>query len=381
MNFVALKMLTGDRAKFLGLIFAIAFSSFLMAHQSSIFCGLMRRTTSQIKDIPDADIWVMDKETQYIDEVAALTDNDLYRVRGVEGVEWAVRLFKGNPRVRAADGKFRTVILMGLDDASLVGAPRKMLMGSIEDLRQPDSIVIDRAGFYFFFPKEPLAVGKTMEMNDRRVRIVGICEASAPFGTFPVMFTRYSQAVNFVGRERNTLSFVLVKAKTGVAVPELCTRINNEFNDLKAVSGLDFEWATIFYYIRNTGIPVNFGITVMIALVVGTVVAGQTFYIFTIENLKQFGALKAIGVTNLRIVGMILLQALVVGVVGYALGMAMCAAFFDLTRDAAIQLRGFIMLWQIGAGTGVVVFFIVFLASLLSIRKVLVLEPAVVFRG
>lgn len=381
MNFVALKMLTGDRAKFLGLIFAIAFSSFLMAHQSSIFCGLMRRTTSQIKDIPDADIWVMDKETQYIDEVSALTENDLFRVRGIEGVEWAVRLFKGNPRVRIADGKFRSVIMMGLDDASLVGAPRKMLLGSIEDLRKPDSVVIDRAGFFFFFPKEPLQVGKTMEINDRRVTIVGICEASAPFATFPVMFARYSQAVNFVGRERNTLSFVLVKAKPGTTVPDLCARINGSFTDLKAMSGEAFEWATIFYYIRNTGIPVNFGITVLIALIVGMVVAGQTFYIFTIENLKQFGALKAIGVTNARITGMILLQALVVGVLGYALGMALCAAFFDLTRDAAIQLRGFIMLWQVAAGTGVVVFFIVILASLLSIRKVLVLEPAIVFRG
>jgi len=381
MNFVALKMLLGDRSKFLGLVFSIAFASFLMAHQASIFSGLMNRTRSQIRDIPDADLWVMDKETQYIDEVAALTTNDLYRVRGVSGVEWAVRLFKGNPRVRAADGRFRTVILMGLDDETLVGAPRRMLVGRIEDLRQPDAVIIDRAGFYFFFPKAPLSVGQVMEMNDRRVTIVGICEASAPFATFPVMFTRYSQAVNYVGRERNHLSFILVKAAAGVDIPDLCRRIGETSPKLKAMTGEAFEWATIGYYIRNTGIPVNFGITVLIALVVGTVVAGQTFYIFTIENLKQFGALKAIGVTNLRIVSMILLQAVVVGIIGYALGMAMCAAFFDLTRDAAIQLRGFILLWQVAIGTGGVVFFIVLLASLLSIRKVLFLEPAIVFRG
>ncbi|MFQ3589812.1 MAG: ABC transporter permease [Chloracidobacterium sp.] len=341
----------------------------------------MNRTRSQIKDIPDADVWVMDKETQYIDEVAALTTNDLYRVRGVPGVAWAVRLFKGNPRVRAADGRFRTVILMGLDDETLVGAPRRMLVGNIEDLRRPDAVIIDRAGFYFFFPNTPLSIGQVMEMNDRRVTIVGICEASAPFATFPVMFTRYSQAVNYVGRERNALSFVLVKAAAGTDVSDLCRRISAVSPKLKAMTGYDFEWATIRYYIRNTGIPVNFGITVMIALVVGTVVAGQTFYIFTIENLKQFGALKAIGVTNLRIVGMILLQALLVGIIGYALGMAMCAAFFDLTRDAAIQLRGFILLWQVAVGTAGVVFFIVLLASLLSIRKVLFLEPAIVFRG
>jgi len=125
---------------------------------------------------------------------------------------------------------------------------------------------------------------------------------------------------------------------------------------------------------------VNFGITIAIALMVGTIVAGQTFYIFTLENLKQFGALKAIGVTNWRITGMILLQALMVGAIGYSIGIAMTAAFFEITKGN-LDLRGFVLFWQIAAGTGAVVLFIVMAASLMSIRRVLVLEPAVVFRG
>src|SRR6516162_5290684 len=86
MNFVAVQMLLGDRAKYLGLVFAVAFSTFLMSHQSSIFAGIMQRTTSQIMDVPDANLWVMDRKTQYFDEVKALTDDDLYRVRGVPGI-------------------------------------------------------------------------------------------------------------------------------------------------------------------------------------------------------------------------------------------------------------------------------------------------------
>ena len=92
MNFVALKMLTGDRAKYLGLIFTIAFSSFLLANQTSIFAGILARTGSQIINVADADIWVMDWRTEYVDEIRPLTENDLYRVRGVPGVQWAVRL-------------------------------------------------------------------------------------------------------------------------------------------------------------------------------------------------------------------------------------------------------------------------------------------------
>src|SRR5499433_3987420 len=374
-------MLTGNRAKYIGLIFAIAFSTFLLENQSSIFAGIMKRTTNQILDVTDADIWVMDKKTLYVDEVKALTDNDLYRVRGVPGVLWAVQLFKGQPRAKALDGTFRVVIMLGLDDASLVGAPArdKMLLGAVDDLRQPDAVIIDRVGYSFLFPRQPLALGRTLELNDHLVRIVGIAEASAPWGTFPIMFARYSQAIKFVGRERNQLSFVLVKPQPGISVHELCARIE-EHTGLRAVSSVDFAWQTVRYYIRNTGIPVNFGITIGIALIVGAVVAGQTFYIFTIENLKQFGALKAIGVTNKRIVSMILLQAMVVGGTGYGLGMGMAAAFFASFLNYS-PTRGIILPWQVMAGIAVVVLLVVGLARLLSIRRVLVLEPAGVFRS
>ncbi len=380
MNSVAIKMLTGDRAKYLGLIFAIAFSTFLLENQSSIFSGIMKRTTSQIVDVTDSDIWVMDRQTQYIDEVKSLTENDLYRVRGVAGVEWAVRLFKGNARATAPDGKFRQVILLGLDDATLVGAPQnKMILGSIKDLEEPDAVIIDFAGYKFFFPDEPLQLGKTFELNDHRAKVVGIANASAPFATFPVMFTRYSQAINYVGRERNQLSFVLVKAQQGMTLKELCRRIESE-TGLRAETDEDFAWQTVRYYMRNTGIPVNFGITIMIALIVGSVVAGQTFYIFTIENLKQFGALKAIGVTNLRITGMILLQAFMVAAIGFSIGTGLCATFFEITRHK-LATRGLVLLSQSVVGTGIAIFVVVMVASILSIRRVLVLEPAVVFRG
>ena len=379
MNFVAVQMLLGDRAKYLGLIFAVAFSTFLMSHQSSIFAGIMRRTTSQIMDVPDANLWVMDRKTQYFDEVKALTDDDLYRVRGVTGVEWAVPLFKGQPRAKALDGNFRVVIMLGVDDATLVGAPRNTVLGSVNDLRRPDAVIIDRVGYEFFFPKQPYQLGKTLELNDHRATIVGIYNSSAPFQNLPVFYSRYSQAITYVGRERNLLSFVLAKAAPGISEAEACRRIEAA-TWLHAATSSEFGWQTIWYYFAHTGIPINFGITIGIALVVGTIVAGQTFYIFTLENLKQFGALKAIGVTNWRITGMILLQALMVAAIGYSIGIGMTAAFFEITKNN-LDLRGFSLLWQIAVGTGGTVLLIVILASLMSIRRVLVLEPAVVFRG
>src|SRR5215471_10449260 len=379
MDFVALRMLTGDRGKYLGLIFAIALSSCLIAQQSSIFLGLMDRTRSQIRDVGEADLWVMDHATQYIDAIYPLRDDALYMIRGVEGVRWAVPLFKGQAVARTTNGAFRSVILMGVDNASLTGAPRKLILGSIESLREPDAVIIDLAGYHFLFPGESPRLGGVIEMNDHRARITGICDASAPFTSAPVLYTRYSQAVNYIGRQRTQMSFVLVKTQAGKAASEVAQRISAA-TGWRAVSRSDFGWMTILYYIRFTGIPINFGLTVAEALIVGTVVAGQTFYIFTLENLKQFGALKAIGTTNWRIVRMILLQASLAGVIGYSIGMGLAATFFEIaSRQEA--LRGMTMPWQVMAGAGVLVMVIVSVASVMSIRKVVQLEPAVVFRG
>jgi putative ABC transport system permease protein len=379
MNRIALQMLTGDRGKYLGLVFGVSFATLLMAQQVSIFVGIMRRTASQILDVRDADVWVMDEKVRYVDEVPGLPEGDLERVRGVPGVGWAVRLYKGQVRARLPDGNFRNVILFGLDDATLVGAPQEMIAGSLNDLRRPDAVIVDKAGYEYMWPGEPYRLGRAFEMNDRRAVLVGVCRASAPFTTLPVVYTRYGLAGRFVPAERNLMTFVLVKPAAGQDAGELCRRIREQ-TGLMALTRHEFFWMTIKYFLGSTGIPVNFGTTIALGFIVGVAVVGQTFYLFTIENLKQFGALKAMGVTNLRLVGMILVQALVVGAVGYGLGIGLAALFFQSTMHLT-HLAGLHLRWDAAAGVGAAVLLILVLSSLLSIRRVLVLEPAVVFRG
>ena len=378
MNFVALRMLTGDRAKYLGLVFAIAFSTFLLENQTSIFAGIMLRTGNQILDVTDAEVWVMDPATKYFDETKPLKDTDLTRVRGVPGVQWAVRMFKGMPVARTRAGVFGQCVVLGLDDATLVGAPRQMVLGAWERLREPESVVIDQAGYSLLFPDQPLELGGTLEMNDHLVRIVGISDALPGFVSFPIIHTRYTEAVKFQGQERLQMSYVLARPRPKVTPQEL-TQLIQQHTGLRARTTDEFRWDCIHYYLENTGIPMNFGITITIALIVGTVVAGQTFYLFTVENLKQFGALKAIGVTNWRLVGMILLQAVTVGLIGFAIGTGLAAIFFEITSKQ-VATRGLVLLWQNVAITGGCILFVVMVASLLSIRRVLVLEPATVFR-
>ena len=148
-----------------------------------------------------------------------------------------------------------------------------------------------------------------------------------------------------------------------------------------ALSQSGFTWRTITYYMKRTGIPVNFGITIMLGFIIGAAVAGQTFYLFTLDNLKQFGALKAMGVGNLRIVGMVLVQALVVGALGYAIGIGLAAGAEELI---AMRIKGVppaaYMAWPIPVGTAAASALIVTASALISLRRVLTLEPASVFR-
>lgn len=382
MNWVALRMLLGDRTKFLGIVFGVSFASLLMGQQMAIFCGLMRNTTSQVRDIAGGDIWVMDKNVQFVDDVKPMTEGKLQVVRGVEGVEWAVRLYKGVGRAKLSNGNFQQMILIGLDDASLVGAPPpgRMIVGDVADLRQPDAVIIDEFGWRYLFPGVPFTPGTTLEMNDKRAVIVGMCYCNPTFQTFPILYSTYSQAIKFLPQERRVLSFILAKAKPGVAPEALCLAIQDQTR-LKAQTNDQFFWTTIDYYASRTGIPINFGITVMLGFVVGCAIAGQTFYLFTIENLKQFGCLKAMGVSNFRLIRMILLQAAVVGFLGYGIGIGGAAGFgYVMTHFVKSTPPAFYFPWQVLAISGGAVSLIVTLAALLSMRRVLFLEAGVVFR-
>ena len=214
-------------------------------------------------------------------------------------------------------------------------------------------------------------------MNDHRAVIVGICEASRTFQSNPVVYTTYSRAKGYIPMERKTLSYILAKAEPGLEPKDVAVAIRRQ-TGLGAETGPDFAWKTINYYLKYTGIPINFGITAALGFMVGTAIAGQTFYNFTLENLKQFGALKAMGASNFKIVQMILLQALVVGLLGYGIGVGLATFFGVMSKNGELAFYTPMILLPI---TGGAVVLICVLASLLSVLKVMVLEPAVVFRG
>jgi putative ABC transport system permease protein len=383
---IAIKMLVGDRGKYLGIIMGLTFASLLITQQSSIFTGLMTRTYGAITDLSQPDIWVMDPQVLFIDDVKPLQDMELFRVRGVDGVEWAVPLYRGLLKAKLEDGSFQICNVIGLDDATLIGGPPRMVEGSLSDLRRQDAIIVNDVGAKTRLARRPmepggkpipLRVGDTLEINDHRAVVVGICEVTRTFQSQPVIYTTYARATAFAPRERKLLSFVLVKGKPGEDLGALSERIEKN-TGLAAHTGQKFKDLTYNYYMKYTGIPINFGIAVALGFLIGTAIAGQTFYNFTLENMRYFGTLKAMGATNGVLLRMILLQAVMAGALGYGLGVGGASLFGYLLGGTELSFRLTPELLYFSAGA---ITLIVALSSLLSIRKVILLEPAIVFKA
>jgi putative ABC transport system permease protein len=386
MNYIAIKMLMGDKGKYIGIVMGLTFASLIMTQQPAIFMGLMARSYSFITDVGLPDIWVMDEKVQFIDDIKSLQDTELYRVRGVSGVEWAMPMYKGMQKARMSDGTFQNCTVIGLDDTTLIGAPAILVEGKLEDLRRSDSVIVDFDGANEKLAKPPLIeggkkiplkVGDNLELNDRRAIVVGIAKVTRTFQSQPTIYTTYSRAKTYAPRERKLLSFVLVKAKAGQNIPELTKRIH-ENTGLAAYTQQEFMDLTFNYFMKNTGIPINFGISITLGFIVGAAIAGQTFYNFTLENLRQFGVLKAMGTSNWTLLRMILLQAVLVGSTGYGMGVGLTALFGYAMRHSILAFK---FPWQLLIFSGLGVSFICMFAALISILKVIRLEPAIVFKS
>lgn len=376
MSYVALKMLFGDRAKYFMLLCGLTFAVMLIVQQGSIFWGLMMWSQSSVSNI-NVPIWVTDPGIGQVDEVKPIADTAVDRVRSVSGVEWAVPLYKGVLRARLSNGDYHQITLTGVDASTLIGRPAEVLESRFEDILQPDAVVLDQWAVERMGGPTVITIGTVFELNDKLARVVVIAKTQKNFTNIPVVYTTYDRAIRYVPRERRTLSYVLAKAKDGVTEAEVTARIQEQ-TGLGAFTAQDFGWKTINWVFRNTGIGINFGTTILLGFLVGMAIAGQTFYLFTVENLKQFGALKAMGASTFTLARMILLQAFTVGLTGYGIGIGLATGFgFLSAKGGGLP---FVETWQLLLVVLIALLGICASSAVISIVKLARLEPAIVFR-
>jgi putative ABC transport system permease protein len=393
---LALNMLFGDRAKLAMLLVGLSFSALLMAQQTSVFFGIMSWTYTPMVNIR-ASVWVSDPEVEQVNDAKPMRDTDVTRVRSVDGVSWAAPLHSSIMQARLPNGNFKLISLIGIDSDTFAGAPATLTVGSIEDLRLPNTVLIDEWGANLLGRTVkrpdgtteviPLGVGDTFELNDAEARIVGVCRVKRAFTGGPFVYTTYDRAKTYTAGVRRSLSYVLVEPRPGVTPLQLCDRIEAETGLRAWTSETDlWTWgerslarSTFWWFWRNTGIPFSFGTAVLLGLFVGIAISGQTFYSFVLENLRYFAAIKAMGASSALLARMLLLQALVAGMLGFGLGVGMAQGIGRAMIEKGMP--PFVLYPQVLVATLVLVLGISVCSALIGMIKVARVDPASVFRA
>lgn len=374
---LAFKMLVGNRASCIGIIFGIFLATLLISQQSAIFLGLVSRSYRLITDIPAPNIWVIDPATESEDKLRNLPIGYLDVVRSTPGVEWAVPLSSTLIPVITPQGNFEICQLYGIDDATLIGAPTHMLQGNIRDLRREGSIIVDvysaESVLATTMPdgsKVPLKVGDPLEINGRTAVVVGICKVTQGFYPQPIIFTTLTQFQTFQSLTANRIGFILAKTREGIKVDTVLKAINKQ-PGLEALTRDQFENKMVDFFLK-TGILINFGLSVALGVIIGFSIAGQIFYIMTLENIMYYALIKAMGGTQRMLLQLVVIQAGIVGVIGFFLGTGATILWGIAIKNTTLA---FLFPWQLLLLSGGVVLLICLFTAVLSLLKVFYVDP------
>jgi putative ABC transport system permease protein len=372
---LAWRMIAHDLLRFAITISGVAFAVALALFQIGLFNGLLKNASVTIEQA-DAELWVTSKNTPNVDFSHEFSEMLVERVRAIPGVERADNLIVWFMPVTLPSGTKEGMVVYALENFVKWGLPKKVLEGELEDLRRGPYLFLDDSATQRF---GPFAVGEYREIVGTRLKIVGRTEGVRSFTTTPVAFVNYRVAQNLLPTIlRGNTTYILVKLCAGAnaSVVQRAISARLPFNDVHTQQ----DWATKSrrYWILNTGLGFNLGLTVLLGCIVGVIVVGQTLYTSAMEHSVEFGTIKAIGGSNFTIYALLLKQAALSGVLGFGLGLALTFAIRPL-----IELGGLSLL--IGRDMALLVFVVTELlcvaATLLSFQRIARTEPALVFRS
>lgn len=371
---LARRMLLHDRIRFLITVSGVAFAVTLVLVQVGLFWGLLSKSTVTI-DNARADLWVTSKNTPNIDFSHTYPATSVLRVRGVPGVERADNVVITFMEIQLPNGAQEGCLVYALDDFTAWNLPWHVTAGDIADLKRGDYIFMDESARRRF---GPFAVGEYREILRKRFKIIGTTQDAVSFTTSPIVFMDRRTAEELSPTMHDRTTYTMVRLAPGADMAAVKAEIQRRlpYNDVYTSA----EWAAKSrnYWITNTGLGLNMGITVFLGILVGIVIVAQTLYTSAVEHVKEFGTVKAIGGSNWDIYRILGEQALIAAVVGFAAGVGISAA----TAPAMANL-GLTVLIQ--PSFAVSVFFgtvaMCLGAALLSFRRVAGIDPALVFRG
>lgn len=371
---IARKNLLRDRVRFVITLAGVSFAVVLMVIQAGIYLGFVQ-SASEVIDHSRGDVWVAAADTINFDSAKPIDARRAHQVRAIPGVLWVEKLVNTWALLKMPNGATQSVQIVGFNPETGVGGPWAMAQGSFRDVRGRDRILLDESALSRLGDPR---VGDRVEILDRKATIAGITRGVHSFTTYPIAFTSHDEALRYSGHLRPThTTFLVAKVAPGADV-EAVVAAARRLPGLDAWTRRDFSAKTRRYWSVQTGMGIGIGLTVLLGFLVGLAVVGQTIYASTLEHLREFGTLKAIGASNREIYGIILEQALLTAILGYGIGGTVVVFARDFYEAMGVVVLTPPAIWT---GMFAVTLGMCLLASVISIRKAVRVDPVIVFRA
>jgi putative ABC transport system permease protein len=373
---LAIKNLFHEKVRLAVTLTGIVFSVILTAVQLGIFQGFIAASTD-IVGKSNADLWIVSKNVTHVEQGVVFPESKLYRVKEIAGVERAEKhIVSLGGQAKKPDGSDEGVTLVGFDLDAGMGGPWNIVRGSIKDLEQPDAVMIDE--LYAVDKLGVTSLGQVFELNAKRARVVGFTRGIRIFTSQPAVFTSFKTAQNYLNLEENQTLYIVVKAAPGVEIADLKMRIAANLTDVEVLTRSELVYRQGMYWVIGTGAGITVLVAAALAIIVGVVIVAQTIYSATVDHIREYGTLKAMGATNFYLYKIIITQALVSGLISFVIGIGVSLVISRISLEGTLAI---IVNWQLILALFVLTILMCCGSSVVAIRKATTIDPAMVFKG
>jgi putative ABC transport system permease protein len=374
MTRLAWKNLFHDKVRLVVTLTGIVFALVLIIVQFGLFLGFTE-TSANIVERSGADLWISAPGIPHVNGGSPMPEKRRYKALSVPGVEKAERYALQFVNWKLPTGAQESVQIAGFELSGGMGGPWDLVAGSVDDLRAEDTVIIDEL---YARKLGVTSLGQTVEINGHRARVAGFTRGIRSFTTAPYVFTSFKNAQNYARLQHDETLFLLVRARAGEDVAVLKQRLLAAIPNVDVFTNAEIHAKTRDYWLFNTGAGVTTLMGSILGLLVGIVVVAQTIYAATVDHIREFGTLKAMGAKNRYIYRVIIEQAVLSAGMGY--GVAITVGWF-IVRNSERGEAAILMPPAVAAGIFGLAILMCVAASVISIRKATSIDPAMVFRG
>ena len=369
---LAFRNLFHDRMSLFVTLIGIVFSVVLVAIQTGLYLG-SERTIAVVLDETRPDLWVVPVGTKSFDDASLLTGRENYAVLSTPGVASTEELVVGFSSWRKPEGGKKAIVLVGSNWTRGGLKPWNIVEGSAGELASPSAVAIDKS---YFVDLGITKVGDTAEINNARVQVKAVSKGIRSFTTLPYVFTSLSKARQLTGAAPEQSSYILVKVADGADKLKVRDALATRIKDAEVLTHAEFRARSTNYWLFKTGAGMALIAGALLGVIVGVVIVAQTLYSSTKDHLNEFATLRALGASARYIHLVILLQALMSAVLGYAAGLALSLAAIEGSKATTLKI---VMTPELAAALFVLTIGMCAIAAMTAILKVTRIDPAGVF--